>query len=317
MPSIPHARGAVDLSSLVRPARSSTPTGGQAPGGAGASSQVPTVPVPNLVLDGTDANFSAVLDLSAQVPVLVDLWAANNPVSAQVSALLESVVLGLAGRFVLVRVEAGVNPQLAQGFQTTSVPTTAAVLAGQAVPLFSGTITQPELLGLLEQVLALAAKNGVTAMAVPADGAPLPEAAEPALPPHLLAAFDAAEKGDYAAAIEIYQDALRQNPADYEAKAGLAQMSLLARLQHKTMAEIRARAASEPTNLEAQLDVADLDVSGGHVDDAFDRLLTVFPTLDQAGKNLVRTRLLELFDVVGLDTPAVIRARGRLTNLLY
>ena len=73
----------------------------------------------------------------------------------------------------------------------------------------------------------------------------------------------------------------------------------------------------DPSNLEAQLDVVDLDISGGHIEDAFDRLLSAFPLLDADGKTTVRTRLLELFDVVGLDDPRVGKARARLTNLLF
>ena len=63
--------------------------------------------------------------------------------------------------------------------------------------------------------------------------------------------------------------------------------------------------------------MADLDLSGGHVDDAFDRLLTLFPTLDPERKRVVRERLVELIEVVGVDDPRVITARRRLTNLLY
>ena len=65
------------------------------------------------------------------------------------------------------------------------------------------------------------------------------------------------------------------------------------------------------------LDVADLDLSGGHVDDAFARLLELFPTLDAAGKDAVRERLLELFQVVGVEDPRVAAARRRLAMLLY
>ena len=69
--------------------------------------------------------------------------------------------------------------------------------------------------------------------------------------------------------------------------------------------------------MESQLAVADLDVSGGHLDDAFLRLLDLFSSLDQAGKNAVRARLLEYFEIAGADDPRVIAARRRLTGLLY
>jgi putative thioredoxin len=139
----------------------------------------------------------------------------------------------------------------------------------------------------------------------------------PPLPPLHQEAYDAVERGDYTAAIAAYNTALKQNPTDDMARAGLAQVSLLNRLQGKTLATVRGAASADPSNLDAQLDVVDLDISGGHIEDAFDRLLTLFPSLDSDGKNTVRTRLLELFDVVGLEDPRVVKARARLTNLLF
>ncbi len=99
--------------------------------------------------------------------------------------------------------------------------------------------------------------------------------------------------------------------------AGLAQVSLLARLAGRTLDEIRNAAATAPDDSDAQLAVADLDLSGGHVDDAFDRLLTLFPTLDAEGKEAVRARILEYFEIVGVEDPRVGKARARLASLLY
>jgi putative thioredoxin len=154
---------------------------------------------------------------------------------------------------------------------------------------------------------------------VPVDetDAPAAEPEEPPLPPLHQEAFDAIERGDFEAAIEAYKKAIAQNPADDDAKAGLAQVSLLQRVQGKTLDEVRKAAADAPDDVDAQLDVADVDVSGGHVDDAFDRLLSLFPRLDADGKNRVRERLVELFEVVGAEDPRVVKARGRLASLLY
>ena len=326
MPSLPNLRGAVDLSSLVnrpQPGAVNTAGGTRAPGEpAGPVSAGTRVPVPQLVLEGTDANFTAILDLSNQVPVIVDLWAEEAPQCAELSPILEKLVLAFEGRLILVRVNAVSNPGLTQAFQAETVPTTAAVLAGRPLPLFAGVAGEADIFNLFEQVLELAAQNGVVGVAAPAavssDDAGAPVAPPtPALPPLHQEAFDAAERADYPAAIAAWEKALKQNPNDAEAKAGLAQISLLHRLQGKAMADIRAAAAANPDGLEQQLDVADLDVSGGHIEDAFDRLLVLFPKLDQDGKNAVRARLLDLFEVVGLTDPAVNAARMRLTNLLY
>ncbi len=317
-PSAANLRGAVDLSSLVNRPAPGTPgaAGGVAGGAPGAAAGV----VPSLVLEGTDANFTQFIELSNQVPVIVDLKADWADQSKELSAVLARVVTSYAGRLVLVAVEVEANPQLAQAFQAQSVPTVAALVGGRPVSLFQGSYPEQEVRAVIDQVLQLAAQNGVTGTVTVEGADPNAEPAEPVeepLPPHHAEAYEAIAQGDYATAIKEYQTAIAQNPRDALAVAGLAQVSLLARLQDKSLDDIRAAAAANPDDLDAQLLVADLDVSGGHVDDAFDRLLTLFPKQDQAGKNAVRTRLLELFEVVGTDDPRVVAARRRLTGLLY
>jgi putative thioredoxin len=317
-PAGSNLRGAVDLSSLVnRPpaATAGVPGAGPAPAGTAAAA----VPVPNLVLEGTDTNFAELLELSKIVPVIVDLWAAWSEQATQLTPVMENLIREYNGRFVLATVDIDTNPQLAQAFQATSVPTLAAVINGQPVQLFDGVLPIVQIREVLERVLELAAQHGVTGVADAAGGAEAEtaEPVEPELPPHHREAYDAIDRGDYATAIDIYKLALARDPRDTMATAGLAQVSLLGRLQGKTIAEVRSAAADDPENLDAQLLVADLDLSGGHIEDAFDRLLGLFPGQDAAGKNTIRQRMLELFEVVGADDPRVPPARKRLTALLY
>ncbi|MEC5184364.1 putative thioredoxin [Cryobacterium sp. MP_3.1] len=316
-PAGANLRGAVDLSSLVNrpPAAAAGVSTGTAPDGAVAG----VVPVPNLVLEGTDTNFAELLELSKIVPVIVDLWATWSEPATQLTPVIENLIREYNGRFVLATVDIDTNPQLAQAFQATSVPTLAAVINGQPVQLFDGVLPVVQIREVFERVLELAAQHGVTGVAEAAESpaGPSAEPVEPELPPHHREAYEAIERGDYAAAIDIYKLALARDPRDTMAAAGLAQVSLLARLQGKTIAEVRSAAADDPANLEAQLLVADLDLSGGHIEDAFDRLLGLFPGQDAAGKNVIRQRMLELFEVVGTDDPRVPPARKRLTALLY
>jgi putative thioredoxin len=53
------------------------------------------------------------------------------------------------------------------------------------------------------------------------------------------------------------------------------------------------------------------------VEDAFDRLLDLFANLRADERTVVRTRLLELFALIGDADPRVLRARGRLASLLF
>jgi putative thioredoxin len=246
------------------------------------------------------------------VPVVVELYVGEP------SATLVRVITALAGRIVLATVDAAANPQLTQAFHAVAAPTVAAVVGGRPIALYEGDLPEADVAQVLDQLLTLAAQQNVTGSVTPA--APGAEPAEPVeepLPPHHQEAYDAIETGDFETAIREYKTAIAQDPRDHLAVAGLAQVSLLARLATASATEIRAAAAAAPTSVDAQLAVADLDVSGGHLEDAFARLLDLFPTLDPTGRDAVRTRLLDFFEIAGNEDPRVIAARRRLTGLLY
>lgn len=309
-------RGAVDLSSLRnRPAAPAAPAEAAVP-----AAQGPAVSVPSLVLDVTDETFGQVLELSRTVPIVVDLWAEWCGPCKQLSPILEKVVLELGGRLVLAKVDVDANPQLAQAFRAQSIPLVVALVAGQPVPMFTGAVPEPQVREVFAQLLQLAGQQGVTGTAAVSGEAPKAapaEPSEPELPPLHAEAFDAIEAGDYARAVTAYEQALVENPRDADAIAGLGQVRLLARVQDADPQAVREAAAAGPHDVAAQLAASDLDMAGGHVEDAFGRLLEVFAVLPDPDRAPVRERLLELFALVGDVDPRVIRARGRLTSLLF
>ncbi|NLA09670.1 MAG: tetratricopeptide repeat protein [Microbacteriaceae bacterium] len=317
-------RGAVDLSALKhRASAPATPAPGApgaaaAPGSGAAAPAGPVIPLPTLSFDATDATFGDVLELSRSVPIIVDLWAEWCQPCKQLTPVLERVVADYAGRVLLVKIDVDSNPQLSQAFQATSIPTVVALLQGQSVPLFQGAVPEEQVRQVFEQVLQLAAANGVTGtVRVEGADAAADAPAAPALPPRHAAAFAAIEAGDFALAISEYEAALKENPRDEDARAGLGQVRLLDRVQGLDLQAARAAAAAAPTDPQAQFAVADLDLSGGHVDDAFDRLLELFAASGDDVRPAVKERLLELFGVVGDADPRTLRARRAFANLLF
>jgi putative thioredoxin len=301
----PSLRGAVDLSGLVRRANTPPPAPGSAPAPSASG----------LVVEVSEATFPQIVELSSRVPVVVELYAPG------LSPVLGSIVESYGGRLVLATVDAQANPGIAEAFQVREVPAAAGVIGGRPVPLFVGTPAEEQVRQVFDQLLQVAAQNGITGALDPqaapdADGEPAAPVEEP-LPPLHQEAYDAISAGDYAAAVAAYKKAITQNPRDALAVAGLAQASLLQRLDGAVADDVRKAAADAPASVAAQLAVADLDVSGGHLDDAFDRLLELFPSLDGTGREAVRTRLLEYFEIAGPDDPRVAAARRRLTLLLY
>ncbi|WP_442545457.1 co-chaperone YbbN [Arthrobacter sp. KN11-1C] len=302
-------RGAVDLSALRRPAPAA-PSGAPAASGGSPGSGQP------LRVDATEANFQDLVQLSTQIPVLFLLWSNRSLEASTLLHSLEGVVESYGGKVVLAAADVDAFPQLAQAFQVQAIPTAIAVLKGQPVPLFEGPASDQEIRSLIDELLKVAEANGVTGSIGAGDAG----AEAPPLPPLHQAAFDAIEAGDYAAAATAYRQALAEKPADTEAKAGLAQVELMGRLELLTATEaetMRQRAAEEPDNIDVQLTVADLDISGGHIEDAFNRIIAFIGRNFGPERETARVRLLELFDVVGISDQRVAKARQGLARVLF
>lgn len=310
-------RGAVDLSSLRRPPAPPQPPVASASPEAADNGEA-AAGGPSLRVDATETNFQDLVQLSAQVPVLFLLWSRYAADSPGVLAAAQRVVESFGGRLVLAAADVDTFPQLAQAFQVQAVPTAVAVVKGQPVPLFQGPADDAQIKSLVEELLQVAAANGVTGSI--GDGTKGAEAEPEPLPPLHQAAIHAVEAGDYAGAAAAYKQALLEQPADADAKAGLAQVELMARLEKLSAADaesLRELAAQEPDNVHAQLGVADLDVSGGHVEDGFNRIIAFIGRNFGQEREAARVRLLELFEVVGVTDERVAKARQGLARVLF
>ena len=312
-PSPVNLRGAVDLSALK--ARPAAPPAAAAPGTAGApASGAAPAPSP-FVVEVSEQTFPQVVQLSADVPVVIDLYSRASAESQNVSAVLAAVAGEQNGRLLLARVDVDAYPQIAQAFQAVAVPTVAAVLKGQPVPLFDRALPEEQIRAVVAELMQVAATNGVNGSL---DGAaPGEAAAEAPLSPLHQEAFDAINAEDYDAAAAAYRKALAEQPADADAKAGLAQVELMARLRGADADAVRRAGAEEPDNVQAQLAVADLDVAGGHVEDAFRRITGLIARVHGEDRETARLRLLDLFEVVGTSDPRVTKARSALARALF
>ncbi len=303
-------RGAVDLSSFGRPV---APPPGE-PGGAPAAG--------GFVVDTTEATFQQVIEQSMQVPVVVLLWVATDEANARLATTLGRLVDSYEGAMLLARVDVQAYPQIAQAFQVQGVPTAVAVLAGQPVPLFQGAADEDQVRDVLDQVLAAAEANGITGRLTAAPGAAAAEdasepAPEPELPPLHQKAYDAIAANDLETAIAAYEQALKENPKDTDAAAGLANVQLLERTSRMTLEDVRRAAADAPDDVQAQLDVADLDLAGGKVEDALGRLIELVARLTGDDRERLRVRLVDYFTILGNEDPRVGPARRALANALY
>ena len=309
--------GAVDLSSFApatKPAGSTgttpSPTAGDRPSGASG------LPVP-LVVDVDASSLREAAEVSTRVPVVIVLHTPRSQASTDLAAVLEQLADQYAGRFQLARVNVDAAPEVAQALQAQAIPTVVALIAGQPVPMFQGTVPQEQVRSVIDQLLEVAAANGVNGT-IAVDGAAGGDPqAEPEETEVERAAREAIEAGDFAAAEEVYTHAIAQNPGDDDLKVARNQVRLMARLDGQDPHELLAAADAAPTDLTAALAGADAALALGDVNAALGRALEAVRTHTGEERETARLRLLELFEVIGSTSPEVAQARRRLATMLY
>jgi putative thioredoxin len=299
--------GVVDLSALKKPAAPAGAAGSAASGAAAAGAGSAHV------IDVNEADFkTAVLERSLQVPVVLDLWAEWCEPCKQLSPVLERLAEEFGGRFVLAKVDVDANPQLQQALQVQGIPAVKAVVQGQLIGEFTGVLPEAEVRQWLTELVNLAETEfGMTG---PAGAAPLPA---PPLDPMLQAAYSALESDDLDGAARALQNLLSDQPAHAEAKVMLAQVELMRRTATVDPAAVLAAAKAAPDDVEAQCAAADVLVVSGQPEEAFALLLDAVSRFTGAEKDRARLLLIEYFELLGNEHPAVPKARQRLARLLF
>jgi putative thioredoxin len=310
--------GAVDLAAVkarseAASARAKAPaTGGPGPAAA---------PAGEWVIDVTEATFQAdVLERSLEIPVVVDLWAEWCGPCKQLSPVLERLAAADQGTWILAKVDVDANPRIAQAFGVQSIPMVVAVVGGQPLQLFNGVLPEPQVRQTIDSMIEQLRDRmpGIVAAekaAAAAGGAVAEEEEEPD-DPRFIAAEDALELGDYAAAEAAYERILADEPGNEQATAALSQVRFLARAESVDPSAI-GRADAAPDDVDPQLAAADAEVALDRVEDAFARLVATVQRTFGDDRDRARQHLVGLFELFPADDPRVATARRSLARALF
>lgn len=294
--------GAVDLSALK--ARTEAPPA--SPGSDGGSG--------GAVVEVTEANFQAeIVDRSMQTLVIVDLWASWCEPCKQLSPVLERLAVASGGAWTLAKVDVDAHPRVAELFEVKSLPTVVAIAGGQPVQAFSGAQPEAQIKQWIDGLLS-ALKDQLAGAA--------PEQSEEAVAeeeqsdPRFVAAEQALEAGDLDAAVDAYQQILDAEPGNVDAAAAQAQVRFMARLE-SLPADAVARADAAPGDIPAQLAAADAELAEQQIEQAFTRLVDAVRRSADDDRDVLRARLLSLFELFKPGDPMVVAARRKLASALY
>ena len=280
-------------------------------------------------------NFMAeVIDGSKQTPVIVQFWAPWCGPCKQLGPILEKVVSANAGKVKMVRVNIDENAEIAQQMRVQSVPTVFGFVNGQPVDGFAGA--QPES-SIKQFVAKLIASGGGGA-----DAASMIEAGN-----------EAVDQQDFATAMTHFQQAMEADPESAEALGGIIRCltgmgdhasarevadqlsdeykenkAIIAAIAALDLAEraaesaggldaARAAVEAEPENLEARQELAMALFAVGENTAAMEQLLESIRIDRRWNDEAARVQLLDFFTSIGAANPDVMKARRKLSTLLF
>lgn len=293
-------------------------------------------PPQSLIKDaGIETFGDDVIAASRETPVIVDFWAPWCGPCKQLQPALEAAVTAANGAVKLVKVNIDENQMLAQQMRIQSIPAVLAFLDGQPVDGFVGAVPDSEVKKFVER---LAQAGGGAA------GGDQIEAA-------LAAADEAFAAGDLPNAAQIYAEIARVDEGNAPALAGLARCRLAegdvdgakatldlvpeAKRDDPAVASVRAAlelagsgAAGDRGEAEAALDanpddhearfrLAEAEIAAGAMDKGVDNLLEIVARDREWNEEAARKKLVTVFDALGPADPLTLKARRRLSSLLF
>jgi putative thioredoxin len=264
----------------------------------------PSTPLPGIEVS-VDNLSSDILPLSLVRPVIVLMWSPRSPESVEMIKVLGKLEIDYKGAFSLARVDIEAHPQVAQAFQTKTVPYAVAIIAEQMVPLFEQSYPEAQVRMVMDKVLTLASEQGI-------GQAPVEQ-----MEAEEIEAMDALEAGNYVAAEAAYKKWLSRKPAENLAKLGLAQTQLLMRTEGLELSEVIEQSALNPSDIPLQLKAADVEIVNGGVEAAFARLIHAVRATSGDDRTKVKDHLINLFALVDQSDPRLVAARKELASALF
>ncbi|MGB6085708.1 thioredoxin [Parvibaculum sp.] len=286
-----------------------------------------------LIIDTTTQNFARdVLEVSRQVPVIVDFWAPWCGPCKQLTPILENAVKAARGAVRLVKMNIDEEPEVAQQLRVQSIPAVFAFKNGRPVDGFMGALPESQIKAFIARLVG--------------DLGPSPAEELVAM------GREAFEAGDLSRAAQAFAQAAQEEPGNPAAVAGLARCYIKAGdfdRAKQTLALVRPDARNDPefTAAEAALSLAEKAADLGDIGELqarieanpkdhqarFDLALALNARGDREGaveqllisieydrnwnEEAARKQLVEFFDAYGPKDEVTLSGRRRLSSILF
>ena len=284
----------------------------------------------DLIKEGSDASFAAdVIEASKTQPVIVDFWATWCGPCRQLTPALEKAVMAAKGAVKLVKIDVDKNPGYAGQLRVQSIPTVYAFVDGRPVDGFMGALPDSQVQAFIDKQIGEVGPSEIDDI--------------------LALAKESLDLGDLGGAAQAFAEALRLEPQNVKAIAGLARCYLsggdaeraqevvdmapegakdadldsvkaallLASAPPSETAALEARVAANPDDHQARFELAGAFAGAGRLQEASDQLLTIIAADRDWNEEAARKQLLTVFEAAGPMSDVAKQGRRRLSSILF
>ena len=290
----------------------------------------------DLIKDVNEDTFMTdVVEVSQEVPVIVDFWAPWCGPCKTLGPMLEKAVLASKGAVRMVKVNIDNNQEIAAQLRVQSIPTVFAFHKGQPIDGFQGALPNSEIDAFVEKV--------VEAGGVDASGG-LSEALD--------SAEEMLEEGAAGDAAQVFSAIIEEDNQNVRAYSGLARAKLilddidgaeavlngvpaeiadsseidavfakiaLARqtLDVGPLLDLEAAVTADPTDSKARFEYSQALYAASNLGDAVAQLLELFRRDPDWDDGAAKIQLFTIFDALEANDPIVLNGRRKLSSMIF
>ena len=274
----------------------------------------------------TMENFqSAVVEASAQHPVVLLFWADQVPASVQVKTMVEQVLTDYAGKAVLALSDVAQDQSLAPRLQVQGLPSIRIIHQGAIAEQLDGAVDETQLRAVLDGLT----QSSVEAMQEDLD--------------QLIAG------GDFAGAVTVLQQSIQEEPNNQGLRVELADVLVLkgdlddartvlasipedtdgrSRPQNRlefaeeaagmdSLADLEAKVQAQPNDLESRYALAVVLVEASKYEAALTLCLEILREDREFREDIGRLTMIRIFEVLGKGNELATKYRRKLFNALH
>lgn len=274
------------------------------------------------------ANYQqVVLEGSKRVPVVMDFWAEWCGPCRSLKPILEKLAEEYQGKFILAKVNADHNQELAAQFAVRGIPSVKAVINGEVVDEFSGALPEAQVRAFLERIIPSPSEELRAAAAVArAEG-------DPAKALQMLAEASRLDASNEKVRLDAAEILLDMEQLD-EAKRLLDSLSPATRMDPQAQrvsakltfalggqqggdeVGLKQKIAADPKDMAARMELANLLVATGRYQEGLDQLLDMVRIDRQWDDDAARKTILAVFSMLGGQGELVAAYRRKLASAL-